>query len=64
MLSWPVGSKSFDGPWAKHWYGNVHQSTGFGQPKMLPEPLINAHEKVVEAALPAYLSLFSNRFKF
>lgn len=64
MLSWPAGAKSFDGPWAKHWYGNVHKSTGFGQPKMLPERLINAHEKVVEAALPAYLSLFSNRFKF
>jgi len=64
MLGWPAGAKSYDGPWAKHWYGNVHQSTGFGQPKQLPEPLNYAHEKVVEAALPAYLSLFSNRFKF
>jgi len=64
MLRWPAGAKSYDGPWAKHWYGNVHKSTGFGQPKQLPEPLNSAHENVVEAALPAYLSLFSNRFKF
>ena len=64
MFSWPAGAKTYDGPLAKHWYGNVHQSTGFGQPKMLPEPLISAHEKVVDATLPAYLSLFSNRFKF
>ena len=63
MLQWSAGPKPYDGPWAQHWYGNVHKSTGFGQPKMLPEPLIPTYEKVVAAALPAYLSLFSNRFK-
>ncbi|MDC1363961.1 sulfotransferase [Schleiferiaceae bacterium] len=63
MLSWPAGSKSYDGPWAKHWYTNVHESTGFGPPKALPEALTPELEKVVEAALPAYLSLFTNRFK-
>lgn len=64
MLSWPAGAKAYDGPWAKHWYSNVHRSTSFGPAKALPEPLVAEHEKVVEAALPAYLSLFSNRFKF
>ncbi|MEO0486789.1 MAG: HAD family hydrolase [Pseudomonadota bacterium] len=29
MLSWPTGPKHFDGPWAPHWYGAVHRSTGF-----------------------------------
>jgi len=29
MLSWPMGPKVFDGVWAKHWYQNVHRSTGF-----------------------------------
>jgi hypothetical protein len=29
MLQWPSGPKSYDGVWAKHWYANVHASTGF-----------------------------------
>ncbi len=48
MLSWPQGPKPEDGIWAKHWYHNVHKSTGFAPyaPKneTLPErlePLLN-----------------------
>ncbi|MEO6819449.1 MAG: hypothetical protein ABI266_00710 [Ginsengibacter sp.] len=29
MLSWPTGPKKEDGVWAKHWYKNVHETTGF-----------------------------------
>jgi hypothetical protein len=29
MLHWPAGPKKEDGVWAKHWYDNVHKSTGF-----------------------------------
>jgi Sulfotransferase domain len=29
MLSWPAGPKPEDGVWAKHWYAQVHRSTGF-----------------------------------
>lgn len=29
MLSWPPGPKPYDGVWAKYWYDNVQQSTGF-----------------------------------
>ncbi len=29
MLHWPVGPKPYDGVWAKHWYANVHSSSGF-----------------------------------
>lgn len=29
MLAWQAGSRAFDGVWAAHWYGAVHQSTGF-----------------------------------
>ena len=43
MLHWPAGSKPYDGIWAKYWYGNVHQSTGFEKQKtsdrVLPEYL-------------------------
>jgi len=29
MLSWKAGALPEDGVWAKYWYANVHQSTGF-----------------------------------
>ncbi len=29
MLSWSAGARPEDGVWAKHWYENVHNSTGF-----------------------------------
>lgn len=29
MLSWQAGARPEDGIWAKYWYANVHQSTGF-----------------------------------
>ncbi|MBA3791238.1 MAG: sulfotransferase family protein [Actinomycetota bacterium] len=40
MLSWPAGPKPEDGAWAKYWYENVHDSTGFGPyaPKTAPFP--------------------------
>ena len=40
MLRWPPGPKSYDGVWAKHWYHNVHRSTGFQKykPKTAPFP--------------------------
>lgn len=44
MLSWPAGARKEDGIWAKHWYHNVHRSTGFQPYKMkkvtVPENLI------------------------
>lgn len=43
MLSWKPGARPEDGIWAKHWYHNVHTSTGFQayKPKMdaFPEQL-------------------------
>lgn len=43
MLHWPAGPKSEDGVWAKYWYDNVHQSTGFEKQstsnRILPEYL-------------------------
>lgn len=29
MLNWKAGPRKEDGIWAKHWYHNVHKSTGF-----------------------------------
>lgn len=64
MLHWPVGPKSYDGPWAPHWYGNVHKTTGFGPPKSMPKPLDPHLEAVVERALPHYLALYHQRLQF
>lgn len=40
MLSWKAGGNAADGVWAKHWYQNVHRSTGFApyRPKSEPFP--------------------------
>lgn len=57
MLSWEKGPKSYDGPWAPHWYSNVHNSTGFQsyEEKALtvPEHL----NDLLNEALPYYLEL-------
>ena len=40
MLHWEAGARPEDGIWAKHWYHNVHKSTGFQpySPKTGPFP--------------------------
>ena len=57
MLRWPAGPKPEDGVWAKHWYRNVHASTGFApyRPKAvrLPQRL----EPLLEECLPLYEKL-------
>jgi hypothetical protein len=57
MLRWPAGPKPFDGAWAPHWYGSVHQSTGFAGPED-PLPLLDGWDaELVAAALPHYEAL-------
>lgn len=54
MLSWPAGGRAEDGPWAPHWYGAIHRSTGF-EPPDGPLPDIGAaHLPLVEAGLEEY----------
>jgi hypothetical protein len=45
MLHWLAGSRPEDGVWAKHWYQNVHRSTGF-------EPYREKHEPFPPFLLP------------
>ena len=57
MLSWPRGGHKQDGVWAAHWYGAVHDSTGFAGPEgPLPE-LSNDQRALADAALPYYETL-------
>ena len=63
MLRWPAGGRPEDGVWAAHWYGAVHQSTGFDKAEgPLPE-LEGGYAKLAEAAMPAYERLVTARLK-
>ncbi|HZF58281.1 MAG TPA: hypothetical protein VEZ19_07390 [Rubrobacter sp.] len=57
MLRWPAGPKPEDGVWAKHWYRNVHASTGFApyRPKAVRFP--QRLEPLLEECLPLYEKL-------
>jgi len=57
MLSWPAGPRPFDGVWARHWYQNVHKSTGFDRwrPKTEPPPAELA--ALIEECRPWYAAL-------
>lgn len=57
MLQWPAGPKPFDGVWAPHWYGAVHQSTGFEAAEGPLPNLTGAAAELVDAALPYYQRL-------
>lgn len=57
MLSWRTGPRPFDGVWARHWYGSVHQSTGFAGAEG-PLPKINSdHAEVAAEVMPIYEAL-------
>lgn len=59
MLRWPAGGHPSDGPWAPHWYGAVHQSTGFAGPEgPLPEVAASLGP-VFSEAMPHYEQLAS-----
>lgn len=57
MISWPKGAIPRDGVWAKYWYKNVHQSTGFTPQKTSTRPLPDSCLKLYEESLPYYTEL-------
>ena len=63
MLSWPRGGHPDDGVWAAHWYGAVHDSTGFAGPEGPMPPLMDASADLARRALPHYDRLFSLRLQ-
>lgn len=61
MLHWPRGGHADDGVWGAHWYGAVHQSTGFaGAEGPLPE-LSGDYGRLAAQALPYYRYLVDAR---
>jgi hypothetical protein len=54
MLSWPAGPKPEDGVWARHWYHNVHASTGFAPYRPYTESFPQHLKPLMEECLPLY----------
>jgi hypothetical protein len=59
MLSWEPGLRATDGIWAKHWYGEVANTTGFRrparrEPAQVPERLGPVYERSREFYVRLY----------
>lgn len=54
MLSWKAGGIPEDGVWAKYWYANVHQSTGFQKQRTSRRELPQHLEPLYEQLRPYY----------
>jgi len=54
MLSWPAGPKPEDGVWARHWYHNVHASTGFAPYRPHTAPFPERLKPLLQECLPIY----------
>ncbi len=57
MLTWEQGAIPEDGTWAKYWYKNVHNSTGFVKQKTSERSLPEHCKTLYESALPYYEKL-------
>ena len=54
MLNWETGPIPEDGCWAKYWYANVHQSTGFQKYKPKKEPFPDHLMPLLKECQPFY----------
>jgi hypothetical protein len=61
MLSWPAGKRGTDGVWAKHWYGNVEKTTGFGEYRPNSAQLPDHLSVMYDECLALYETLFEHR---
>ena len=63
MLSWKPGPRPEDGIWAKHWYDNVHQSSGFQPQPTSNRPLPLFLRALYEESLPLYQAMVEHSIK-
>ncbi len=54
MLSWPPGPRPEDGIWAKHWYHNLHKSTGFQPYREKRDPFPDKLLPLLQECQPHY----------
>lgn len=57
MLHWAPGARPEDGSWAKYWYANIHQSSGFIPYKAKTAPFPEKLKPLLEECLPYYEKL-------
>ena len=57
MLSWESGPKPEDGVWARHWYKNTHESSGFSNKESSRDPMPEKFLPVLEEATILYDNL-------
>ena len=63
MLAWKAGPRPEDGIWAKYWYTNVHQSTGFAPYVEKKVTLSPELEALAVACQPYYDNLIAEAIK-
>lgn len=63
MLHWQAGPKKEDGVWAKHWYSNVHHSTGFEKQPTSDRPLPEYLEPLYKESKTYYDLLYPHSIK-
>jgi len=63
MLSWQKGGIKEDGIWARYWYSNVHNSTGFAIQKTSRETIPQPLKSVLNEALIYYTILKTHILK-
>ncbi len=61
MLYWDKGPRNEDGIWAKYWYANVHQSTGFSPYEEKEIKLNAAQLKLYNTCIPYYNELTNHK---
>jgi hypothetical protein len=60
MLRWPAGPRPEDGVWARHWYENVHRSTGFEPYRPTQAPVTESTRSLIEECQPYYERLLDS----
>ncbi|MBX7042636.1 MAG: sulfotransferase family protein [Ignavibacteria bacterium] len=63
MLSWNAGPRPEDGIWAKHWYANVHQSTGFAGGEINSREVPDNLKELYRECLEYYRELFNHSIR-
>lgn len=63
MLSWEEGPIKEDGVWAKHWYHNIHKSTGFKPYTPKNEPVPEHLIDLLEECDQYYQKLYKHSLK-
>jgi hypothetical protein len=63
MLEWEAKPRKEDGVWAKHWYQNVHKSTGFEAYERKKEDVPEHVRPLLEECSPYYEFLYDKAIK-